>query len=458
MSKNKQSFTKRLAGYISNLKYDDLPDDVVKQAKKVILDALGCQVACASLDNGKSIIKFGESIGGKAEASVVGSDLKTSAVTAALVNGTLGHGDEIDESTGEAGHVAAVVVPAALACGEKQKASGKDMITAVVAGFDMAGGLANAGVSVLKLKLGYSDGFAAVFWSVAAASNILKLGADKTRMALGLAGCQSGGFYDFSETKHMAKSLMCGLGARNGVTAALLARIGFDGPLSVFDGESSILKYQAGDRYDSEELTRNLGKKFTIMDASIKLYSVGHPIHSPAHGLIKIIEREGIRPEEIRSITVRLPAREFEVVNNRNMPSINVQYCLAVAAFDHRLTWDQFTNERVKDPRVIDLKNRVTAMHDLEMDNLKKITGSHSSRVDVETEEGKSFSITEDYPPGDPNYPASQEDVETKVIYYASKVLGKDRGQNLIDKVNKLEAMPDLNELGEKLRLNANTA
>ena len=312
-------------------------------------------------------------MGGKAEASVIGSSFRTSVVTAALVNGTLGHGDEIDESTDEAGHVAAVVVPAALACGEKQKASGKDMIAAVVAGFDMAGGLARAGVSVLNLKLGYSDGFATVFWSVAAASNILKLEAHKTQTALGLAGCQSGGYYDFSETKHMAKSVMCGLGAAQRCNQPLLAQIGFAGPSSVFDGESSILKYQAGEKYHSEELTMNLGKKFTIMDASIKLYSVGHPIHSPAHGLIKIITHEGIRPEEIRSITVHLPSREFEIVNNRNMPEINIQYCLAVAAYDHKLTWDQFTTERVGGPRVIDLKNRVTAVHDPEMDELRRL-------------------------------------------------------------------------------------
>ncbi|MBM2825156.1 MAG: hypothetical protein HW402_820 [Dehalococcoidales bacterium] len=395
MTVRRQDVTQRLAEYVSTLRYGDLPADVVKQAKKVILDALGCQVACSMLENGRLIIEFGQSVGGQAEASVLGSNYKTSAVNAALVNGTLGHGDEIDESLEDVGHTSSVIIPAALACGEKTGASGKDMITAVVAGYDMAGRLSNAGVPNIS---GMSE-----FWGAAVGCNIMKLKASETRIAFGLAALHSGSFFDLgSEAKHMAKSLMKGLSCRNGVTAALLAKMGYDGPKSVFDGDNNVLSDNVGENYNQEELIKDLGKKFTIMNTCLKLYSAGHPIHAPAYGLLKILTREGIKAEDIRLITARQPEREKQIVDNRAMPDITIQYCLAVAAFDHQLTWDQYTPERVQDPKVLNLKSRVTSVHDPKLDERKKITKAHSAEVDVETNDGRKFTERVDYPPGDP--------------------------------------------------------
>ncbi len=445
-----EGVTQRLGEHVTRLKYDDLPIEVIQQTKKLILDALGGQVACSILENGRLIIQFGQSLGGQAEASVLGSNYKTSAINAAMINGTLGHGDEIDESLEEAGHASAVIVPAALACGEKERASGKDMIAAVVAGYDIAGRLANAGFSMSR---GFSNN-ASDFWGVATGCNILKLKVSEARIAFGLAALNSGGFYDLgSEARHMAKSLTKGLSCRNGVTAALLAKMGYDGPKTVFDGNNNVLSDIAGENYDQGELIKDLGKKFLIMTTCLKLYSAGHPIHAPAYGLLKILEREGIRAEDIKSIIARQPGDEKRIVDNRDMPEITIQYCLAVAAFDHQLTWDQYTPERVKDPKVLNLKSRVTSVHDPKLDERKKITKAHSAEVDVETNDGRKFTERVDYPPGDPGNPASQEDIDKKVMYYASKVLGQKRAKNLIEAVKNLEAVSDLNELGNMLRI-----
>ena len=387
----------------------------------------------------------------------MGSNYKTSATMAALINGTLGHGHEIDESLEDVGHTGAVIVPAALACGEKKSATGKDMITAVVAGYDVAGHLANAGLThstLFQRNILSAMTLSAVFYGAATACNILNLDTDKTRIALGLAACQAGGFFDLgSEAKHMAKSLTWGIVARDGVTAALLAEIGYDGPRFVFDGENNVLRFLIGEDYNQDELTRNLGEKFTIMDTCIKLYAAGHPIHSPVYGLLKIFSREGISAEDIQSITVRLPAVEKRIVDGRDTPNINVQYCLAVAAFDRQLTWDQFTAERLNDPKVLDLKSRVLAVHDPKLDERKKTIKSHLAEVEVETKDGRRFSEREDYPPGDPSNPASQADVAEKIMHYASGVLEQDKIRYFIETVNNLESVPDLNQLGDLLRI-----
>jgi len=450
MAVRREGVTQRLAEYVTRLRYDDLPIEVIQQAKKVILDALGCQVACSMLENGRLIIQFGQSSGGQAEASVLGSNYKTSAINAAMINGTLGHGDEIDESLEEVGHTTAILVPASLACGEKTRASGKDMIAAVVAGYDIAGRLANAGISMSSGCGMASSEFA----GVATACNILKLKASEARIAFGLTALHPGSFYDVgSEAKHMAKSLMMGITCRNGVTTALLAQMGYDGPKSVFDGNNNVLKHFVGENYDQGELIKDLGKKFVIMDTCLKLYSAGHPIHAPVSGFLKILTREGIGAEDIRSITVRQPEWEQQIVDNRDMLDINVQYCLAVAAFDRQLTWDQYTPERVKDPKVLNLKSRVTSVHDPKLDERKKTTKAHSAEVDVETNDGRKFTERVDYPPGDPGNPASQEDIDKKVMYYASKVMGQSRAHRLIETVKNMEAISDLNELGNRLRI-----
>ncbi|MBI4303431.1 MAG: MmgE/PrpD family protein [Chloroflexi bacterium] len=454
MATTSGNYTQRVADYVCKLKYDDLPSNVVQQAKKVILDALACEVACSLLENGRLIVQFGKTLGGQAESSVLGGDYRAPALTAALVNGTLGHGDEIDESLEEVGHASAVMVPTALACGEKEGATGKEMIAAVVAGYDVAGRLVNAGFASARLAPSTTSAVLSLFPGTATAANILKLGTSQTRIAFGLAASQAGGFYDVgSEAKHMVKSLMRGLVARHAVTSALLAKMGYDAPQSVFDSEINVIRAFVGEPYDREEMVKDLGKKFVIMDTCLKLYSAGHPIHAPVDGLLKLMKREALNAEDIKAIIVRQPEHEQRIVDNRDMPEITVQYCLAVAAFDRQLTWDQYTPERLKDPKVLDLKSRVKSIHDPRLDERKKITKAHSAEVEVETKDGRKFSERVDYPPGDPGNPASQEDIEKKAMYYAPKVLGQKKTKNLIEAVKNLEAVTDLNQLGQLLRI-----
>jgi 2-methylcitrate dehydratase PrpD len=283
---------------------------------------------------------------------------------------------------------------------------------------------------------------------------MLKLKVTQTQIAFGLAAAQAGGFYDMSsESKHYAKSAMRGFVARDSVTAALMAQMGFDGPQAPLDGPSNVFDTFVGEGYDRAELTKGLGQKFTIMDTCLKLYSAGHPIHAAAEGLLKIMARECLNAEDIKSILARQPIVEHRIVNDREMPEITIQYCLAVAAFDRKLTWDQYTPERTSDPKVLDLKKRVKSIPDPVLEERKKTTKAHSAEVEVETKDGRTFSERVDYPPGDPGNPASQEQIEQKALHYASRVLGHKKAKTLVTMVNDLEAVADLNRLGEVLSI-----
>ena len=272
--------------------------------------------------------------------------------------------------------------------------------------------------------------------------------------SFGLAMCQAGGFYDVgSEAKHMTKSLMCGVQARGGVTAALLAQMDYDGPRFIFDNDNIFLRLTAGKEIEYNELVNDLGVNFTITDTCIKLYAAGHPIHAPVDGLLKILTQEDINAEDIKLVKVRQSRVDHETVDNREMLDINIQYCMAVAAFDRNITWDQFGAERLHDPKVLDLKKRVLAIHDPKLDERREITKAHSAEVELETKDGRVFMERIDYPPGDPARPMTSEEIEKKVMYYTLKVLRRDKVQKLIEAVNKLDEINNINELGYILRL-----
>ena len=141
------------------------------------------------------------------------------------------------------------------------------------------------------------------------------------------------------------------------------------------------------------------------------------------------------------------------IVDNRDDPSISIQYCLAVAAFDGQLTWDQFTPERLKDKKVVNLKSKVLTIPDPRLDERQKITKSKPAEVEVEMKDGHLFSERVDSPRGGPGNPPTEEDVDRKVMQYASKVIGQNKTRSFIEVVKSLETVDDLNRVGDLLRI-----
>ncbi|MEM2882520.1 MAG: MmgE/PrpD family protein, partial [Candidatus Bathyarchaeia archaeon] len=350
MGKDTKEYTKEVANYVKDLEYKDIPHGVVQQAKIVLMDTIGVMLAASSpryLAN-RVMIEFVKRLGGKGEATVVGSDFKTSCVNAALANGTMANNIELDDSHPKSGaHVAAVIIPSALAIGEREKVDGKKLITSLIVGYDVdVRVVLGLNPSSLYKRGFHPSAIGGCFGSMATAGKILDLDLDALIRGFGLAGSQASGLMAWeTDPTQMPKSFQMGLAASNGIRAALLAQGGFSGPPAIFEGRYGIFG-AFSDEYNLKELTEGLGKRFEITLTGLKRYACCKFLHASLDSFLGIMHEHDLDPEEIDEIIVRIPPPGVPIIDNNDLISHNAQYIIAVAAFDRSVTVDHIYEDR----------------------------------------------------------------------------------------------------------------
>jgi 2-methylcitrate dehydratase PrpD len=438
------------------LRFEDLPAAVVRKAKDVVLDAIACQLACSQLPHGRMAIEYARRQGASPVATVLGTDLRTGVEQAALVNGIFGHGDEIDEPR----HRSAVLLPAVLAAAERERASGRDLVVALVAGYDVAARLDKAGLSLDGLApRNFQEG--SVPGSVAAAAavgRLLGLSRDELRAAMGLGAEQSCGLQAMRlESGHMNKSVHMGIGARNGLTAAYLAQVGYgSGVLTILESPYGIFDAFVPEAADADQMVHGLGTRFDILDTGFKRFSAGRPIHSAIALVLDIMAEQGLTAADLDGIVVRLPTLEHGLLSGSRTLNVNIEYCVAVAAVDGELTWEQYAEEKRQDPALRALWPRVTSRGDPELDEIKRAgLGARPAGVELTTRDGRTFAGTMLYPPGHPENPFTPAEMEDKFRRWSGRVLPAEQVSQVWEIVNDLDALPDVNELADLLRVPA---
>jgi 2-methylcitrate dehydratase PrpD len=445
------SLTVAVARYIEALRFEDLPAAVVAKAKEVILDALACQLACAQLPHCQMAIEFARGQVGRAEASVIGAGFKTSVEHAALVNGILGHGDEIDQGT----HFSAVLVSAVLAVAERERASGQDMIVALVAGYDLAVRLRKAGfrLTLLAPHNREQSGSAGSIAAAAAAGKLLGLGQAELQAAIGLGAEQACGLQAMrTETGHMNKSLHMGIGSRNGITAAYLAQAGYGGALTVLDPPYSVFAAFVPEGAKPDELIHELGQRFDILETRFKRYASGSPTHCAIAAMLHMMTEQHLVAADLERIVVKVPTIEQSLLSRALTLNINYEYIVAVAALDGRVSWEQYSEERQRDPVLRDLWQRVTTVGDPELDAINQVDGARPAEVTIHTRDGRTFTERMLYPPGHPRNPLSPSEMAEKFMYWSTRTISRDQATRLHAAVDGLEHLTDANELGDLLR------
>ena len=269
-----------------------------------LLDTIGISIAAADMPWSRKVIRTVKRLGGHQESTIIGDGAKTSPILAALANGTLSHGSDMDDTSGSGwAHTGASSAASALAMAEASQSSAKDLITALVVGYEIGGRVDSATFPELRESGFHATGLAGTFGAAAAAAKILELNDDQTVNALGLAGTQAAGLEEWIFSGDMSKRIHAGKAAMNGILSALWAQEGLTGPASVFEGRYGFLATHGGTNH-IDRLTDQLGQRFEIMNCKIKPFACCHEIGGPIRLALELIKTHKLRPEEIEKIAI----------------------------------------------------------------------------------------------------------------------------------------------------------
>jgi len=447
--------TARFAQFLESFSYEQIPAPVLAQTKDVIYDGIGALLAATSpkYDIGAVLQRFVRETGGAPESQVFGTSLRTNCVTTALVNGAFGYYCDIESHhPGAIMHAIAVVGPAAFAVGERMHRSGRDVLAAIVVGIDAACRLSYA----LSGPALYARGFhptcvAGTFGSLAAAGRLFGLRGHSWLYALGLAGQETSGLLSWVDdpTEH-SRPFSMGLAARHGVFAAHLASCGFGGPPAIFESKYALGQAFTGE-WHADELFRDLGERFKIMELYFKLYACCAFIHPALDGFMDILETERLDPGHIRRIRLRYPEDGYKVIDNNPLRSHCAQYVLALAAYQGQVDFHDIIHDRRSDPRIRSLSEKVEVIGDEETN--KTYPDLYRSIIDVELDNGIRYSRDVMYPKGSPQNPVSRDVLEKKFARLTQDVLSPDRAQRIAATIARLEQIEDIGEFTKLLAL-----
>ena len=435
-----------LSTYISNGANAELPIEVIEMAKHHILDTLTAMVSGSTLIPGKSAMKYIQALGGKEEAQVAASKLVTSAINAAFANGMMAHSDETDDSHRKTlVHPGAAIVPATLAMAERGGADGRRFLRSVVVGYDVGCRMILAlDPDQLLQGSGATPGIGGCFGAASACAAIAGIEKNLIPYLLSYAVQQASGINSWMRDKeHVEKAFVfAGMPARNGVTATLLVQSGFTGESDPFSGPDNFFKAFSA-KPDPSRLLAGMGHEYEIMLTDMKSFPVGAPIQAAADATLKLLAR-GLTPKDIKSITVHLPAPGVHTVDDRNMPDVNVQYIVAAMLIDGTLKFGTaHSQERMKDPAVLELKKRIVLVEDTELTAQKRTREANLEAIKTDGTILKEHGVTK----GAIENPMTREEVATKARDLMTPVLGPNRTEHLIQKIWNLEEVKDMREL-----------
>lgn len=413
--------TRTLAEFASELTYDSLPREVITMAKQAVLDSLGCGIYGSTTPWVDAVARTVAPFGQAQTASAWGRATKADPLGAALINGTAAQGYELDDCHDQSmSHYGAGVVPAVLAVAEAMGPfDGKQIVTAVVAGYEVGTRVGNT-VSPSAFHRGFHPcGLTSTFGSTAAIANLLGLDANLYVNALGLAGSQAAGLMA-SQFGAMAKRFHSGKASMNGIIAAFAAREGLTGVRDVLEAPYGGFCSTYADEYDLSYATDSLGDHWEILRNGFKQYSSLASSQTSVDALRAIQARTGVKPDEVADILVETTKMvlvhcgwPYEYNGETITAQMNLPFTAAVTLLDGTAFIDGYTDERLNDPQILRLADKVRVVAAPDLDALGK-DEMRAVRVTLTTTDGTSHQENIRYRSGHWKNPLSQDDLVAK--------------------------------------------
>jgi len=443
-----KSISRQIAEFAVNLKYEDLPDEVIIEVKRFLYDSIGCAIGSVNTKDVNAIRDIYNEMGGAQEATTFVFGDKLPAVNVTLINSLMIRAlDFNDIYWKEDPSHPSDIIPAALTVAEKVDASMKDVIVAIVLAYEFEQRLckfAKPGVRERK----WHHATLTQFVSPIVAGKILKLTVDEMVNAIGISGCHNHTIgCPTAGVLTMMKNTVDPMAVQSGVFASLMAQKGYSGTEKVFEGKEGFMdtfigwnaKYGKLNPTDMEgrdgvsswawdvnELVGGLGKDYKILECSMKAFPTEALTHTHISCVLKIMVNNDLDYADIEEVKVTAFAQAYDILfdptkyrpKSRETADHSLPYCLAAAMVEKKITTESFSDEKLKDPRIFELINKIKGEPSIEFE--KMFPAKQPSKVVITTKDGKQYSEYLEYPKGDPREPMTMEDSENKFNSLAS--------------------------------------
>lgn len=448
--------TEKISRFIVDVSLDEMPAAAIKTAKQAMMDCLGCTLLGAVQPIGRIISEFVIEAEARPVAGIVGWGKKTAPHLAALANGIMAHAEDYDDmSYGIYGHPTPPLLPAILALGEKYKVSGKQIIEAYITGFEVGSCIGRALNPAHYIRGWHGTATMGTVEAVAASAKLLKLDTDQTRMAIGIAASETCGIRQNFGT--MTKPFHAGNAARSGVVAAQLAQKGFTADLNIMEAPLGFGHLFQGDKPPDWEKVAHLGENFDIVAEGVasrgiegggiafKLYPSCGETHAEIQIILDLMRKHHFSNEDVESIECVFSDTMNSVMLHQEPKTgmegkFSAEYCVARALLDNHVGLQDFTDEKVNQPEVRQVMQKIKRRIDPDMTML-------ASTLNVKLKDGRKFSQHVETIKGMPQNPLSEEEMVAKYKDCAQFVLSSGDIDRSLELLNHLEEVEDITEL-----------
>lgn len=450
--------TKVLAEYAISTSFDEYPIEVVDRAKMFLLDTLGCMIGGLDTPLGKSMLQTIKKAGSGGRATIVGSSVKSSITDAALLNGTTANALDFEETLAGLGHPSGTVISAALAIGESRGISGRDLLDAIIVGYDVGNRVGRAiQPTYERLKAVWCVGTWQTFGAVSAGCKCLGLDIGRTLNAYGIAGAtaplpntQKWGWELAERPIHWVKE-PTGWPSWAGVLAALLAEDGFVGNRYILDGERGFWAMAGSDRCNFDLMTKNLGSDYEVLELSMKPYSCCRWQHAALDCLTELIAAHRLKPSDVVSVDIYSFdwVKDFEVYRPVDMVDAEFSFPHSVTMILHGVEpgprW--FEQSALRNEELSNYSRRVRVYFDSYFNDLYHQQGKIGAKVEVKLSSGAVVTSSVETPRGDPTKPLTRDHIERKFRSLAEPVLGPSASAEIVELINDLDRQQSLERL-----------
>lgn len=435
--------TRQLAEFVADATFEQLPPEVVRETKRAILNYLGVAIGASRHEAVRILMETVQEQGGHPQATILGYPSKVSALQAAMVNGSMSHVLDFDDTDMDTViHPTGPVLSASLALAEWKNLSGKQLLASEAVGAEVEIRIGTA-IAPAHYEAGWHiTGTVGIFGAAAGAGWLLGLDAERLAHALGLASTQAAGLREMLGS--MAKSLHVGSAASHGLWSALLAEKGFTSSTQALEARRGFASVLAS-KYDLSKATDGLGQSYMLLRNGLKPYACGVVAHPTIDGVRRLRQKYGLKPDDVTEIETKVNPLVLELMGKEQPRTglegkFSVFFCAAIALIDGNAGQSQFTDEKVARPDVVAMRDRVRAV-------VTQGIGIEQAEVTIRTRDGRVFTERVEAASGTPGNPLSDDDLVAKFMDLVLPILPRTNAEQMMELVWHLEEAEDLSRL-----------